>query len=205
VPKKATAVADALKASMTAGGMELQKDPELTDLQYAIFLLQTAADVEHALLVQYLYAAYSLQQGLKVGVKVKDPNTGQETDLTTTDWSDTIAEIAREEMGHLLSVQLLLRALGGPLSFEREHFPYRTQLYPFPFELEPLTKTTLAKYVYAEMPEKVAPDVLSPEERREISERAASDSGGVGLNHVGMLYDTLREVLTSTVSLMAAG
>jgi Ferritin-like len=178
-------------ASAAAGAFSLEQDPELTDVQYAIFLLQTAADVEHSLLVQYLYAAYSLKPDIPVGAK--DPGTGKE--VTTTTWAGTIAGIAQEEMGHLLSVQLLLRALGGPLSFAREHFPYRTQLYPFPFELEPLTKGVLAKYVYAEMPEIVAPEVLPPEERREIAERAAAETGGVGLNHVGVLYDTLLGVL----------
>jgi hypothetical protein len=34
--------------------------PELDGHQYAIFLLQVAARLEHALMVQYLYAAYSL-------------------------------------------------------------------------------------------------------------------------------------------------
>ena len=149
--------------------LDLEKDPELTDLQKAIFLLQTAADIEHALLVQYLYAAYSLEPNLKVGVTIKSPSGGPDKDVTTTDWIRTISGIAQEEMGHLYSVQLLLRALGGPLSLEREHFPYRTQLYPFRFELEPLTKGSLAKYVYAEMPQTVPPDVLSMDQRREIA------------------------------------
>ena len=43
-------------------------------------------------------------------------------------------------------------ALGGPIGFDREHMPYRSQLYPFPFTLEPLTRSSLARYVVAEMP-----------------------------------------------------
>ena len=35
-------------------------DPELSPREEAIFLLHTAAEVEHALLVQYLYAGFSL-------------------------------------------------------------------------------------------------------------------------------------------------
>jgi len=170
----------------------LEKDPEFNDRQFAIYLLQTAADIEHALMLQYLYAAYSLPSNLKVP-GAKNPATGQ--DVTTRDWARTIAGIAREEMGHLLSVQLVLRALGGPISFEREHFPYRSQLYPFPLELEPLTKASLAKYVYAEMPDPIDPAVLTPEKQREILERAATSSGGVSLNHVGLLYSTLIEVV----------
>jgi hypothetical protein len=49
----------------------------------------------------------------------------------------------------LLSVENLLRFIGGPLNFDREDFPFLAFLYPFPFNLEPLTKTSLAKYVAA--------------------------------------------------------
>src|SRR4051794_8358051 len=59
----------------------------------AIFFLQVAAEVEHALLVQYLYAAYSLDPSRAEGVT----------------WRDQIVEIATEEMGHLVTVQNLLR------------------------------------------------------------------------------------------------
>jgi hypothetical protein len=166
--------------------------PGWNDRQFAIFLLQTAADIEHALLVQYLYAAYSLPPN----VVVKDPKTGKT--VTTTDWSNTIRGIAQEEMGHLMSVQCLLRALGGPIGFDREHFPYRSQLYPFPFTLEPFTKKSLAKYVVAEMPDPALLDKsgLTPQQIEEIQERAARDSGGVPINHVGMLYDTLIKVVS---------
>jgi hypothetical protein len=86
--------------------------------------------------------------------------------FSTDTWQDTILGIAREEMRHLLSIQNLLRAIGGPLRFEREGFPYRSQLYPFPFVLEPLTKNSLAKHVAAEMPEDVDPKILPPDKRR---------------------------------------
>ena len=93
--------------------------PGWNNRQFAIFLLQTAADIEHALLVQYLYAAYSLPVR-KDSVKIIDPKTGQpvtmpdpsdpskKVDVTTGFWSSKIASIAQEEMGHLLSVQCLL-------------------------------------------------------------------------------------------------
>lgn len=38
----------------------INKPAELTWWDWTVFLLQTAAEIEHALLVQYLYAAYSL-------------------------------------------------------------------------------------------------------------------------------------------------
>src|ERR1700751_124242 len=165
-----------------ASPVEIVQDPELSKHQFAILLLQTAADIEHALLVQYLYAAYSLKLGLEI------PGA---SGFSTDTWQDTILGIAREEMGHLLSVQNLLRAVGGPLRFEREGFPYPSQLYPFPFVLEPLTKNSLAKYVAAEMPEDVDPKVLPPDKKKELWARATQGAGGMQVNHVGTLYAKL--------------
>lgn len=47
-----------------------------------------------------------------------------------------ILTFAKEEMGHLLTVQNCLCLLGGPLSFEREDYPWDTPYYPFEFCLE---------------------------------------------------------------------
>jgi len=55
-------------------------------------------------------------------------------------WQHAILDIAREEMGHLITVQNLLRVIGGPLTFEREDYPFRSELYPYPFQLEPLSR-----------------------------------------------------------------
>ena len=112
--------------------------------------------------------------------------------MSSDDWSDAIIEIAKEEMGHLLCVQNVLRALGGPLSFDREHFPARSQIYPFPFMFEPFTKDSLAKYVAVEMPFDVDPLVLSQAEADKIWERAKKGAGGANVNHVGALYERLQ-------------
>jgi hypothetical protein len=160
--------------------MRFEPSPEHTARQDLIFLLQTAAEIEHSLLVEYLYAAYSINPNLAV------PNAGA---TTTADWKNTILQIAKEEMGHLVTVQNILRYVGGPLHLDRQHFPYRSELYPFPFALQRLTKKSLAKYVYAEMPEQIPPGfVFLPGELEEIERFAREDAGGAGLNHVGQLY-----------------
>src|SRR5215213_8878066 len=150
------------------------KPDELTWWDWTVFLLHTAAEIEHALMVQYLYAAYSLAEAGFQGPSVP-PNAA---DLAGT-WRRTIVGIAKEEMAHLLTVQNLLRFIGGPLNFEREDFPFLAFLYPFP--LEPLSKTTLAKYVAAEMP--AAPN-QPPALIQEIVTRATSGIGGMAVNRV---------------------
>jgi hypothetical protein len=164
----------------------MDKPAELTWWDWTVFLLHTAAEIEHALLVQYLYAAYSLADDGFTGSAVP-PDAG----TLARRWQQTVTGIAREEMAHLLTVQNLLRFIGGPLNFDREDFPFLAFLYPFPFKLEPLTKTSLAKYVAAEMPAEPAqpPGII-----REIIERATGAAGGMPVNRVGMLYATLTSI-----------
>ncbi len=135
----------------------LEHSLPLTPRDEAIFLLHTAAEVEHALLTQYLYAAYSLKPA-----KTAPPDQ----QAAVRRWRSTLLGIAREEMGHMITVQNLLRLIGGPLNLEREDYPFRSNLYPFHFRLEPLSKASLAKYVVAEMPLLTeAPDACPPPAR----------------------------------------
>src|SRR5215213_4852306 len=168
------------------------KPDELTWWDWTVFLLHTAAEIEHALLVQYLYAAYSLREG-----NFQGPNVPPDAPTLVNRWRRTIIGIAREEMGHLITVQNLLRFIGGTLNFEREDFPFRT-LYPFPFQLEPLTKDSLAKYVAAEMP--ANPDE-SDELMREIIQRATGSVGGLNVNRVGPLYTELDTIFADATKL----
>lgn len=117
------------------------KPDEMTWPDYLVMLLHIAAELEHALMVEYLYAAYSLG----------GPGAEQRP-REVREWRDAILTVAREEMGHLITVQNLLLLVGGPVSFEREDFPWSSPFYPFPFRLEPLTLDSLACFVYAEMP-----------------------------------------------------
>lgn len=115
---------------------------EFSPRDYVTYLLSIDAEIEHCLMVQYLYAAYSLG-GPQVLPEYRD---------IVRDWQEAILGIAKEEMGHLISVQNSLRLIGSPLHMEREDYPWDVPFYPFPFALEPLTLDSLAKYVYAESP-----------------------------------------------------
>jgi hypothetical protein len=174
----------------------IEKPDELSWWDWAVFLLHTVAEIEHALMVQYLYAAYSLADDNFTGTHLPtDPGPG---DLTGK-WRDTIIGIAKEEMAHLLTEQNLLRFIGGPLNFEREDFPIRTTLYPFPLVLEPLTKTSLAKYISAEMP--AHPDVPDIED---IVRRATDATGGMHPNRVGVLFETLEHIFGDETKILEA-
>ncbi|MGH8897216.1 MAG: ferritin-like domain-containing protein [Egibacteraceae bacterium] len=74
----------------------------------------------------------------------------------------------------------------------------RQQRNPFPLALEPLTKTSLAKYVATEMPA----EPPQPAERiQEIVDRATNATGGLPINRVGVLYDTLVKIFEDETKL----
>lgn len=154
----------------------------------AIYLLHIGAEVEHALMVQYLYAAYSLG-----GAHLTDP----EHQKLANEWKSKILEVAREEMGHLVTVENLLTVIGGPISFEREDFPVPADLYPFPFELEPLTKKSLGKYVLCEMPDEETIKKLKLTKEMEEIKKYVDGDGSMKVNRVGVLYDSIKNLFTA--------
>jgi len=168
---------DALAADSARDLVLRRQDPPLLLRDEIIFLLHTAAEIEHALMVQYLYSAFSL------------PRTGPQGD-----WRRTLIMIAKEEMGHLMAVQNVLSAIGGVLNFEREDYPFNI-FYPFPFKLEPFSVSAVARYVLAEMP---SPDTIPKELGFDLDEvrRDAGLSSGEGMvNRVGSLFELLLELL----------
>src|SRR5574337_483082 len=154
----------------------------------AKILLETAAEVEHALLVQYLYAAFSLKETSVVTDPARQNAVEQ--------WSEVVRGIAIEEMAHLITVQNLLLAIGLPPNLEREDFPPPKDLYPFKLHLQPLTQRSLAKYVTAEAPE----DAIGIED---IIEQA-KEKEGADINRVGVIYGMLG-VVFSTAPQIADG
>jgi hypothetical protein len=187
-------ISAALRA-LLEGGLPVH-DPPLAPRDEAVFLLHTAAEIEHALLVQYLYAAYSLKS--EDQIKADDPERGKHQDQVKK-WRQTLLSIAKEEMGHLMTVQNLLLLIGAPLNFEREVMPFKSEFYPFHFRLEPLTKVSLAKYVLAERPEDPEHKFLTEDQEKDLREHAALGirekgvreavlAGETPVNRVGALY-----------------
>ncbi|MEP6620062.1 MAG: ferritin-like domain-containing protein [bacterium] len=156
------------------------KPAELTWRDYLIMLLHIAAELEQSLMVQYLYAAYSL-----------GGEQAREHETKVQEWRNAIIGVAKEEMGHLLTVQNVICLLGGPISFERDDYPWDTPYYPFTFCLEPLTLQSLAKYVFAEMPERFADD----DKDFDIAKAARDMLGLAGGHPVGEIYDHIIDIV----------
>jgi hypothetical protein len=157
----------------------------LSSRDEAIFLLHIAAEIEHSLMVQYLYAMFSF---------------GPLSELSSpqSDWVKSIRNIAKQEMGHLITVQNLALTLGGPITFEREDYPFRSDFYPFPMTLERPTRDVFAKYVVAEMPPLESITSLPTKHLvKEAMVRSEAANGGVAVNRVGALYSKLKYVVAN--------
>jgi hypothetical protein len=141
----------------------------------AIQLLQLAAELEHALMVQYLYAAISLARSATGGVGP---------------WN-TLMTIAEQEMGHLISVQNLLLAIGGPqaVHFGRDGIRLANPSNPMPFILEPVSRASLAKYLVVEMPAHID-GALDAEVRpfRELAAEQQTTPHGVGAVYAKLFW-----------------
>ena len=137
-------------------------------------LLREAANIEHALLVQYLFAAFSVK------------STYASLAGGTFESTSTLMGIAVQEMHHFARVNELLVALKGQPNLDREDFPIRTDIYPFALELEPLTRASLAKYVTAESPIGALDPATAPTpEERNFREAVAREVGNEVVNHIG--------------------
>lgn len=84
--------------------------------------LRVAAELEHQLMAQYLFAVYSLK---------RYPYEGLEPVLLerVRRWSSSITLIARQEMEHLGLALNLLSSIGGTPSFTRPNMPQRADYY----------------------------------------------------------------------------
>jgi hypothetical protein len=157
------------------------KRREMTWHDQLVWLLHLGAAMEHALMVQYLYAAYSL------GGKQVPP----EYRLKVKEWQESILAVAREEMGHLITVQNVLTFLGAGFSVSRDQFPWAVEW----FDIEPFCMGSLACYVNAEMPE-----TEEFRERKEIEELVKKHlkKDALPVHPVAEIYRVIMTLLADT-------
>jgi len=145
-----------------------------------IRLLRESAEIEHALMVQYLYAAFSIRStyGGIIG-----PATGH---------GDGLLPVAIQEMEHLHDVCELLTTLDAAPNLVSQSFPFDTDIYPFSLNLERLSLKSLAKYVFTEAAaEAITP---SPDENDPFLTMLYAELGELRPNHLGSVYARIIEL-----------
>src|SRR5215470_14524486 len=111
-------------------------------------LLIEAAQIEHMIMCQYLYACWSLKTEPDEGL------TAEQADAVAR-WQDTITGIAIEEMLHLALVMNVMTAIGAAPSLSRPNFPRHSEYLPpgVEFALLPFGADSLTHFLYLERPE----------------------------------------------------
>jgi len=173
--------------------VSLSKSLHETWLDHLTLLLHAAAGIEHELMVQYLYAAYSLG-----GEQVP----ADQRELVQL-WQSNLLAIAKEEMGHFLTVQNILTLLGAPTLWTRGNYPWDNQYFPIRrYEFCPFTMDSLSCYVYAEAPGKTAVVAnryygIPKEEVNRIIELVRKEFVHAAPHRVGQLYGKIVSIIKS--------
>src|SRR5215831_16611874 len=104
-------------------------EPEIVvaNREHLWWLLAEAAQLEHMIMCQYLFAEFSL--------KSEDELTRDEAEVVAG-WRATLHGIAVEEMLHLALVANLMAAIGAAPVLGRPNFPRRSGYFPAPIQLE---------------------------------------------------------------------
>jgi hypothetical protein len=117
------------------------------------YMLCLAAELEHGIMCQYLYAAFSLKQSVDEGL------TAEQLEIVDR-WRKTISHVATQEMLHLALVQNLLSSIGGAPHLSRPNLPPPPGRYPptVSLVLLPFGEAALRHFMYLERPEGMAFD-----------------------------------------------
>jgi hypothetical protein len=113
-----------------------------------IYTLGKAAELEHLVMLQYLFAAFSLKQSTDEGLT-------PDALAAVKRWRKTLLEIGEQEMLHLALVQNLLTAVGAAPRLARPNFPMPAYAYPagVRIELVPFGEAALRHFAFLERPD----------------------------------------------------
>src|SRR6516164_3299851 len=133
----------------TRGGRAAPEEPFVIEHREAlIYMLCEAAELEHGIMCQYLFAAFSLKER-------KDEGLGADELEAVTRWRRTISHVATEEMLHLALVHNLLSAIGAAPHLSRPNLPAPAHHYPAGVNLTlvPFGEPALRHFMFLERPE----------------------------------------------------
>ncbi|HEY3218147.1 MAG TPA: ferritin-like domain-containing protein, partial [Candidatus Limnocylindria bacterium] len=116
-----------------------------------IYLLREAAELEHTILCEYLFAAFTMKQRTDEGLSAAQ--------LEAVDrWRGVILTVAKQEMLHLTLVQNLLTAIGAAPHLSRPNLPTAAKHFPAGVQiaLVPFGEKALRHFLFLERPEGLA-------------------------------------------------
>jgi hypothetical protein len=113
-----------------------------------IYMLCAAAELEHALMCEYLFAAFTLKRSTDEGLSEDQVNAVDR-------WRQTLMMVAKQEMLHLAINCNLVNALGASPHLSRPNLPQPAKHYPSGVRLQllPFSEQALRHFLYLERPE----------------------------------------------------
>jgi hypothetical protein len=171
-----------------------------------VYTLGKAAELEHLIMLQYLFAAFSLKQSVSEGLTA-------ETLAAVQRWRKTLLGIAEQEMLHLALVQNLLTAVGAAPRLARPNFPMPAYSYPagVRIELVPFGEAALRHFAFLERPDGM--DVEDAEGFAAIEQAVALPHAGPDeivpqlqeFDTIGQLYRSIQAGLEHLEGRLGAG
>jgi hypothetical protein len=159
-----------------------------------IYTLGKAAELEHLVMCQYLYAAFSLKMSEAEGVPADLLPAVQR-------WRKELLQIGQQEMLHLALVQNLLAAVGAAPRLARPNFPLPPGAFPAGVQIAllPFGEAALRHFAFLERP--AGHDMTDAEEfaalaKAEELPHAEEDEIGPHLQEfetIGHLYRSVEE------------
>lgn len=132
------------------GGSRQDLEPVLRieHRQALLYTLSKAAELEHLIICQYLYAAFSLKRTASEGLT-------EEQVVKVNSWRRTLFTIAEQEMLHMALVQNLLTSIGAGPHLARPNFPVPPRAFPARIQilLLPFGEAALRHFAFLERPE----------------------------------------------------
>src|SRR6202040_514063 len=155
----------------------------LVTREAVLHALYEAAELEHNLMCTYLYAAFSLKDGVTEGLAPDEAEA-------VSRWRRTLIRVAVEEMQHLAAVWNITSALGGSPRVGRTNFPLDPGLLPagIVVKLAPFSPETLQHFVFLERPQG---SVEQDGEGFAYERNYVRGSGLARLTPMGINYDTV--------------
>jgi hypothetical protein len=156
--------------------------------QPLIYMLCAAAELEHALMCEYLFAAFSLKRSVDEGLT-------EEQLAVIERWRSEILLVAKQEMLHLAINSNLITALGASPHLSRPNLPQPARHYPADLITDPLTARVadLANVAY-EVLLQLLYRLLS---RIDETDEQMATLANVGIGLMYEVIEPLAEILTT--------
>ena len=124
--------------------------------QQLIHLLREASELEHTIMCQYLFAAFTMKRSVDEGL------TAEQLEAVTR-WRKVVLKVAHQEMLHLALVENLLASVGAAPYFARPTMPAPARHFPpgVQVALLPFGERALRHFLFLERPEGMPLDEAS--------------------------------------------